>query len=488
MTHALESGTGTIRRRALFGLLDADGWGWASVKASIWLVILIMMLGYIPDRAYYFIVNRTIDVGLLAWSPVNFCPPENQNLPCPAPVGAILPWQHSPDELNLPAPRTGGSAIQLGTRVLYVGGTDGSKPVDSVYVANMTTTGNFEPWQAGPSLPEARSALSLVAAGGKLYAFGGNGPGGATDTVWTLDVNAETGALGSWTAVDSLKLPAPRSGAAVASLSDGLVLVGGLDRDGKPTTTAWKSTLDAKGLPGAWSEQADLINAVSGAAALQVGDYLWVIGGTDAGGPSGGVQRGTLGTGVPPVAPGTYVNPADPPHPVKVLQWGINNSANLPAARAGAAVFTANGSIYVAGGADANGARKEIYWAIPNGEGNIPAWQHLDQTDLAGGLVGAAPIVNGANAFLIGGTGDNQVLTSSLRSNLAPQEPFFQLGLVGATIPAMKLEGELGQQLGMLSSAGAGTLNFVIMLLVGWIWAHKPQVRAWVERRRAART
>ena len=76
------------------------------------------------------------------------------------------------------------------------------------------------------------------------------------------------------------------------------------------------------------------------------------------------------------------------------------------------------------------------------------------------------------------------MLTSSLRSNLAPQAPFFQAGLIGATIPAMKIEGELGQQLGMLSAAGAGTLNFAILIFVGWLFAHRPQVSAWVARRR----
>ena len=52
----------------------------------------IFFLGYVPDRAYYFTVNRTIDLGILAWSPVNFCPEGNQSLPCPAPVGAVVPW------------------------------------------------------------------------------------------------------------------------------------------------------------------------------------------------------------------------------------------------------------------------------------------------------------------------------------------------------------------------------------------------------------
>src|SRR3990172_2657191 len=106
MTQALPAGTPIRRRRALMGLLDAGGWAWAAVKAAIWFVLIILLLGYIPDRAYYFTVNRTIDVGLLAWSPVNFCPAENKTLPCPAPVGAVIPWEASPGELSLPEPRT----------------------------------------------------------------------------------------------------------------------------------------------------------------------------------------------------------------------------------------------------------------------------------------------------------------------------------------------------------------------------------------------
>ena len=50
------------RRRVLGGLLDADGWAWACVKAVFWFVVIILLLGYIPDRAYYFTVQRTVDV------------------------------------------------------------------------------------------------------------------------------------------------------------------------------------------------------------------------------------------------------------------------------------------------------------------------------------------------------------------------------------------------------------------------------------------
>ena len=70
MTAQRSLGPGTVvpRRRALFGLLDADGWGWASVKAFVWLIIIIFILGYLPDRAYYLTVGRTVDLGVLALS------------------------------------------------------------------------------------------------------------------------------------------------------------------------------------------------------------------------------------------------------------------------------------------------------------------------------------------------------------------------------------------------------------------------------------
>jgi N-acetylneuraminic acid mutarotase len=484
MAQALESGT-RLRRRVLFGLLDADGWGWASIKAFIWLIAIILLLGYIPDRAYYLIVNRTIDVGLLAWSPINFCPPQNQSLPCPAPVGAVLPWQPSPQELALPAPRTEGALAQLGSRIVYVGGTDGSQPTDTVYVADVTADGNFTAWQAGPRLPEARTGVALAVVAGDLYAFGGTGPGGAaTNTAWVLGTDPDTGALGTWEPMADLALPQPRTGAAAVALADGILVVGGANAQGQPVATTWKSTLDQKGVPGDWTEEAALQLPVGHSHAVQVGDFLWLVGGTDANGPSGAVQRGTLGTGVAPPAPGEFVNPNDPPHPVRLLRWDVKDSQNLPGARAGAAIFTANGSIYVAGGSDGQARHPELYWGVPNDQGEIPEWKHLADTDLPSGLTGAGALVNGATAFLVGGQTDQGVLASSARANLAPQEPFFQLGLFGATLPALFIEGELGQQLGMLSAAGAGTLNFVILILLGWAWAHQAQIRGWVSRRR----
>ena len=198
MAKALPAGR-PIRRRPMFGLFDGDGWAWATTKAMFWLLVIILTLGYIPDRAYYFVVSRTMDIGILGWSPVNLCPPENgSTMPCPVPIGGILPWQASPAQAALPAARTGGSAAQIGTNLVYIGGTDGTAASATTYVAKLDK-GNFGAWAEGPALPAARTDASLAILNGTAYLIGGLGPDGKpTDTMWALGLDPATTKLTAW--------------------------------------------------------------------------------------------------------------------------------------------------------------------------------------------------------------------------------------------------------------------------------------------------
>lgn len=484
MAKALPSGRPV--RRPLFGALDPDGWTWAGLKAIFWFIVIILVLGYIPDRAYYFTVNKTIDLGILAWSPVNLCPAENHGLPCPAPAGAVIPWESSPAELALPAPRTAASAAQVATHLMYAGGSDGSAPATSVFVSEFKN-GAFGPWATGPALPAARTEAGVAVLSGVAYLVGGAGPDGKpTNTVWSMKAD-ESGALTTWTPVAGVLLPEARAGASVVALSDGLLVVGGRGPDGKPTSSVWKATLDSKGALGALAEQPALLDPVADAGIALNGDYVWVFGGTDAKGPSGGLQRGHVGappaTGPSP-APGASAAPA----PVGVLQWAVSNAANLPEARTGVAAFAANGTLYVVGGSDGQQPRRELYWAVPDASGNLAGgWHHLDTIDLPTGIQAGSPVQSGSYVYVIGGTTESGPSTAAVRANLAPQPPFFQLGIAGLTVPALAIPGEIGQQLGYLVAAGVGTGNFVILCAVAWMYSNKPKVRAWWERRRARR-
>jgi hypothetical protein len=205
------------------------------------------------------------------------------------------------------------------------------------------------------------------------------------------------------------------------------------------------------------------------------GDMIFLYGGVDAKGPTSLVMRGDIGKG-------TDVG--------KVIRWGTptNASANLPAPRTDAAGFTANGAIYLVGGTDGRQPKTEVWWTTPDGNGNIVAWQHLPQGDLPAGqgLAGGSALASGANAFVIGGQSPAGVTNASIRTNLAPKPPFFQVGgPFGLTVPALKIDGEIGQQIGYLNAAGVATVNFVLLLLIGWAMAHKEQtVAMWRRIRR----
>jgi len=485
-----------VRRRPFFGFFDGDGWAWATTKAVFWLLVIIMALGYIPDRAYYFVVSRTIDLGILGWSPVNLCPPENtSSMPCPVPAGAVLPWQASPNELALPEGRTDGAAAQVGTNLLYIGGSNASGATDTTFVAKLEN-GTFGAWIAGPALPEARTDAAVANLSGTAYLIGGKGPDGkATETVWSIGLDPDSGALKSWAPVEGLKLPDPRAGASAIAVTDGIVVAGGWDGNGKATATVWKSTLDAaSGKLGEFKEQAALLKPVAEAASAFEGTFIWIYGGSDDNGAVGGLQRGSLGGAAIPGASGApaasaAASPAaSGAATTNVSQWAAQDAANLPAARSGAAGFAANGALYLVGGTDGTAPKRELYWALPDANGNIPAgWQHLDATDLPAGVADGAAVQAGPNVLILGGTNAGAPLAGAYRASLAPQLPFFRAGLVGVTVPGLQIGGEIGQQLGYLAAAGVGTGNFVILVIVGWAFNNRPMIKGWMDRRRAAR-
>src|SRR4051794_24637415 len=259
------------RRRVFFGLFDADGWSWAIAKGLFWFIVMILILGYLPDRAYYFTVQKTVDIGLLAWSPINLCPPENETLPCPAPQGATLPWHLGPQEVVLPAARTDGIAAQLGQVYIYAGGSDGSKAVADTYLSKVVGTGNIAPWTQGPKLPEARADAASVVIGNTVFVIGGFGPDGKpTSSVYSLTVNND-GVPGDWQALDAIKLPEARAGSSAVAVADGFVVMGGVDPSGTPTPTVWKVQVDASGKPKAWADQSPLVEPNADGFAVHVG-------------------------------------------------------------------------------------------------------------------------------------------------------------------------------------------------------------------------
>ena len=476
---ALGPGTAVPRRRALFGLLDADGWGWATVKAFVWLIIIIFILGYLPDRAYYLTVGRTVDLGVLVWSPINLCPPTNETLPCPAPgrrghpVGAIA-------DRSWPCRRRGptGRPSRWARRsCTSAAATARRRPTRSTSPGR-SGPGTSTAGPRAPSCPPPRANASVVSVAGSIYVIGGADAANApTDTVFVLSPNALTGALGDWTTSDVLKLPEARAGAAAAVTPDGLLLVGGRNAAG-PVATTWKTLLNNTG---------KLERLVRGAAAGHAADRrdgrahrrlpvavrrqrrertgrcrpAWRVRPGGGRGPAGQPQPGQA-------HPLGHQQPGQPAgRPDQRVGLGRQRGASTwPAATTAAVPRTR-----------CTGRSRPTPATSPSGSTSTP-WTCPRPVSRA-----PPAVINGPNVVLVGGvTAPNTVLTSSVRANTAPLSPFFQLGLVGATVPGMKIEGEIGQQLGYLNAAGVGTVDFIILILIGWAFAHKAQARAIIGR------
>jgi hypothetical protein len=482
---------GALRRRAVLGLLDADGWTWATLRALFWFLLIVFMLGYIPNLAYFFTVSNTVKVGYNFASIVNWCPAVNEDLPCPAPAGALLPWQGSPVELALPAAREEAVTFQSGTTLYLIGGATADGATAEVLVTEATTTddqpnGNLSSWTVGPALPEPRASAAVGVFSGVPYVIGGLDAAGApTDTVFQGVV--EAGVLTGWQLANGeggtpdLTLPRPISDAAVEPGTAGFALIGGRDAEGQPIDdvyVAWipedqaspSNTLQ----PWAPLEGLPLPEARAGAVSGTVGSYTYVVGGEGPDGPTDSVFRLELVNG----RPATDESGAP-------LGWAVAQSQLLPEARADAAGFVANGAVYVMGGLDASGQPQDsVYWVVPDTTtGDLTGgWQRLDQTDLAQPIA-SAPIAGlGSTAFIFGGRDADGPADSLQRAGLSPQAPFYQLGLFGATLPGLAIKGEVGQQLGYMNAMGAGMLNFAILVLIGLAFSHQATTKRIISR------
>ena len=120
-------------------------------------------------------------MGFNAISPVNLCPEDNKTLPCPAPAGAVIPWDESPAELALPPDgRTGAGTFSSGGEVYLIGGAvrrrgDGQCAHDERRGRQLLAVAG------GPALPEARTGAAVLNLSGTPYVIGGADANGAAD-------------------------------------------------------------------------------------------------------------------------------------------------------------------------------------------------------------------------------------------------------------------------------------------------------------------
>jgi hypothetical protein len=259
-------------------------------------------------------------------------------------------------------------------------------------------------------------------------------------------------------------------------------LFGGRDAAGNPSSVVYHAEFNTAIPPELepWQEVTELPlpEARADATAVTVGSFIYVLGGEGPQGPSNSVFFLALNTeGEPQVNDETG----------RPFGWGVavgDARFAMPEPRARHTSFTNAGAIYILGGVGADGAiQPSTFWAVPDPAlGTIPEWRRLEATELPEPRAEAAAAPVGPNVFVIAGETPDGPVTSSFRAQLAPALPFFRLGLFGATVPALGIQGQIGQELGYLAAAGVATGNFIILILVGLAFSHRKGTMRVIER------
>jgi hypothetical protein len=222
-----------------------------------------------------------------------------------------------------------------------------------------------------------------------------------------------------------------------------------------------------------------LPEARADASSVILGNFIYVLGGEGPDGPSDQVYFLSLDFDA---------QPQIDPQTERPFGWGVSAGPAagfaLPEPRARHASFANAGAIYALGGIGHDGElQASNYWAVPDPvSGTIPEWRRLSESDLTEPRADATTVAIAGLAFVIGGETPDGPVTTTERADLAPQPPFFRLGLFGATVPGLGIPGNIGQELGWLAAAGIATGNFVVLMLIGWAYSHPRQTQRLIER------
>jgi hypothetical protein len=262
-----------------------------------------------------------------------------------------------------------------------------------------------------------------------------------------------------------------------------LYVFGGHTADGGISSKTYRSALSTTGTPtlGAFGELTELPlpEARANATAVNTGSAVYVLGGQ---GPSG------VTNSVFYLAFDTHGQPKVNTNTERPFGWGVSvgqsAAAAFPEPRYGHTSFVNSGTIFVLGGYDSNNQIVATnYWTVPSPtNGSITQWRVLEQTQLPAPRAEATAALVGQHVFVVGGTGASGPDTSSLRADVAPRLPFFRLGLFGLTVPALSIKGEIGQQLGYIIAGSAALGNFVILVVIGWMYSHKDETYRFFRR------
>jgi hypothetical protein len=281
-----------------------------------------------------------------------------------------------------------------GSSLFSIDSTNGG--LASLLGMNSGETGSWS--SVSTALTASRAYAGTATANGYVYVVGGNSTTTPQSTVYYAKINSD-GTTGAWT-TNTYALPAATSYTTAVALNGYLYILGGSDSGGTEQSTVYFTRLNSDGSTGSWYTTTSLPAARSNGSAFSVNGYMYYIGGQN----SSNTAQNT-----------TYY--------AKINSDGTLDSwtagSTITNARKSAQVITANGYLYVAGGADSTDTyQSTVYYATLNaGTGAIGTF--ASTSALPGARAEGGALLANGYMYVIGGRDSSTYQTSVYYSKLS---------------------------------------------------------------------
>jgi N-acetylneuraminic acid mutarotase len=249
-------------------------------------------------------------------------------------------------DTGLAEARWGHTAITIDNSLFVIGGTSSRGILDSIERSSINSDGTLGSFSRldDAKLAIARSGHVSMIIGNAVYVVGGTGKDGLKLGSIERAAVLPSGALSSFEIVSSTELVAPRADHAMELIGSALYVIGGELANGAPAASVERAVIRPDGSLEEFRTvaQAKLAEPRSGHRTIALGEGLYVLGGKNATGVVGDIERAPISSdGV-------------------VGSFSSVLGISLTRARARYGLATIENYLYVIGGSDSNGPRCEI--------------------------------------------------------------------------------------------------------------------------------
>ncbi len=326
-------------------------------------------------------------------------------------TGGVGTWSTSSNTFPISGGIYSAMSVEYNGYVYVMGGLSGSSTENTIYYSQLSSTGGVGTWSSsGNSLPNANGidASTSVEYAGYAYVIGGYSQSSDDylNTVYYAQLSS-TGGVNSWINTVNF-LPSGISGASSVEYDGYVYVMGGYNGTSYLNTVYYALLLSIGGV-GAWSSSTNTlpnINGIAYATSVEYDGYVYLLGGYNS-------TNGVLGT----------VYYAQLSSSGGVGTWSSSSNV-LPNANGidAASSVEYNGYIYIIGGNNAtNGTLDTVYYAQLSSTGGVGTWgSSSNLLPNSYGIDHASSIVYDGYVYLLGGyNGTNGYLSTVYYASLS---------------------------------------------------------------------